>query len=260
MFLVYNLLQLTKNINMKITGNTILITGGGSGIGLETARKFASLGNKVIIAGRDMEKLTAAAETMNNLSVIQCDVTVVEDLNALIRRVNDEFSDLNVLINNSGAVHQFSLAENTNVYEGARKEMEVNYLAPIRLTEKLLPLLKSKTAAAIINVTSIVAIVPWTYMPTYSASKAALQAYTRLLRLSLDGSPVRVFEILPPLTDTDFAKDIPTEKMHPEEIAKAILEGIEADEYQVRIGYSEHFYNVNKESPEKALKALNGLS
>ena len=97
-------------------------------------------------------------------------------------------------------------------------------------------------------------------MPTYSASKAALQSYTRLLRLSLVKSSVKVFEVLPPLVDTEFSKKIPVDKLAPSVIADAVVSGLAEDKFEIRIGFTDHFYNVNKESPEKAFNALNGVS
>jgi uncharacterized oxidoreductase len=245
---------------MKSTNNTILITGAGSGIGFETAKLLAEKGNKVIIAGRNLEKLEAAAKQLANVSIIQCDITSESDVNNLVKRISAEHQDLNILINNSGAAFGYSLAEDADAYTSARKEMEVNYLAPVRLTEKLLPLLKNKAEAAVINITSVVAIVPWAVMPTYSASKAALQSYTRLLRLSLVKSSVKVFEVLPPLVDTEFSKNIPVDKLAPSAVADAIASGLAEDKFEIRIGFTDHFYNVNKESPEKAFNALNGVS
>jgi uncharacterized oxidoreductase len=245
---------------MKTQNNTILITGGGSGIGLETARKFSALGNKVIIAGRNIEKLKAAAAQLSNVSIIRCDITIESEVDALVQQVKSSYPGLNVLVNNSGSAHQFSLAEDSNAYEGARKEMEINYLAPVRLTEKLLPILKNNAEPAVINITSVVAIVPWAVMPTYSASKAALQSYTRLLRLSLANSSVKVFEVLPPLVDTEFAKNIPVDKLAPSTVADAIVNGLADDQLEIRIGYSDYFYDLNKESPEKAFNTLNRVS
>ena len=245
---------------MKTQNNTILITGGGSGIGLEMAKQFSALGNKIIIAGRNVEKLVAAAAQLENATVIRCDITVESEVDALVEQVKTSFPDLNILINNSGSAHQYSLDENANAYDGAKKEMEINYLAPIRLTEKLLPVLKNQQDPAIVNITSVVAIVPWAIMPTYSASKSAFQSYTRLLRLSLAKSPVKVFEVMPPLVDTDFTKNIPTDKMAPAVVAETIVKGINDDTLEIRIGFADYFYNVNKESPEKAFNALNGVA
>jgi uncharacterized oxidoreductase len=245
---------------MKTENNTILITGAGSGIGFETARLLVEKGNKVIIAGRNLEKLQAAAKQLGDVAIIQCDITSESDVNNLVRRIRSEHHDLNIVINNSGAAFGYSLAEDADAYTSALKEMEVNYLAPVRLTEKLLPLLKNKAEAAVINITSVVAIVPWAVMPTYSASKAALQSYTRLLRLSLAKSSVKVFEVLPPLVDTEFSKNIPVDKLAPSAVADAIVNGLAEDKFEIRIGFTDHFYNVNKESPEKAFNALNGVS
>jgi uncharacterized oxidoreductase len=245
---------------MKTQNNTILITGAGSGIGFETAKLLVERGNKVIIAGRNLEKLEAAAKGLKDVAIIQCDVTSESDVNNLVKRIRAQHSGLNVLINNSGAAFGYSLAEDADAYTGALKEMEVNYLAPVRLTEKLLPLLKNQAESAVINITSVVAIVPWAVMPTYSASKAALQSYTRLLRLSLVKSSVKVFEVLPPLVDTEFSKKIPVDKLAPSAVADAIVSGLAEDKLEIRIGFTDHFYNVNKESPEKAFNALNGVS
>lgn len=245
---------------MKSENNTILITGGGSGIGFETAKLFAEKGNKVIIAGRNLEKLEAAVAQLNNVTAIQCDVTSESDVNDLVQRINSEFPDLNVLINNSGSVFGYSLEEGADAYTSAQKEIDVNYLAPVRLTEKLLPVLKKQADAAIINITSIVAIIPWAFWPTYSASKVALQAYTRLLRLSLSDSAVKVFEIAPPLTDTEFSEKANGNKTAPKDVADAIFYGFTADQLEVRIGYSEMFYGLNQQSPEKAFNTFNGVA
>src|SRR5438445_709452 len=102
---------------MKTQNNTILITGGGSGIGLETARKFSAMGNKVIIAGRNIERLNAAAGSLHNVSVIKCDLTIESELDALVQEVRLLYPELNILVNNSGSAHQYSLNENSNAYE-----------------------------------------------------------------------------------------------------------------------------------------------
>ena len=244
---------------MNIQNNTILITGGGSGIGLETARQFSSLGNKIIIVGRNLQKLEAAAAQLTNVTAIQCDITVESEVDQLVEQIKEKYPDLNLLINNSGSAYQFSLGAEANVYEGAKKEIEVNYLAPIRLSEKLLPVLQRQSESAIVNITSVVAIVPWAVMPTYSASKVALQFYTKLLRHTLKHSTVKVFEVLPPLSDTEFAKNIPIDKMPPATVAEAILKGIEQDSLEIRIGLADYFYTLNNESPDKAFNLLNAV-
>lgn len=247
---------------MKSTQNTILITGGGSGIGLETARLFVKKGNTVIITGRNEEKLKAAVKQLSHAHYIVADVTNPNDVNELVKRVEGNFPALNVLMNNAGHVVLHSLNDSPNAPAIARDEMETNYFAAVNLTNRLLPLLKKQPQAAIINVSSIVAFAPGLRLPTYSASKAALHAYSQTLRLSLaTGSNVKVFEVMPPLVDTDFAKDIPSDqKITPAEVAEATLHSFETDNYEVHVASTKQLYDNFMGNAHKAVLALNGLS
>jgi uncharacterized oxidoreductase len=248
---------------MKTSSNTILITGGGSGIGFETARLFSQLGNTIILAGRNEEKLKAAAQQLNNTHYITADVTKEEDVNALIREINEYYPGLNVLMNNAGRLTLHNVGNSPDAVSIAREEMETNYFAAINLTTKLLPLLKSQSESAIINVSSIVAFAPSLLLPTSSASKAALHSYTQVLRLSLSSSQphVKVFELMPPLVDTEFVKDIPSDKkISPQEVAVALVQGLAIDKYEVRVASAEQFYNKFLSQADKAVLALNGLA
>ena len=246
---------------MKTSQNTILITGGGSGIGFETAKLFSQLGNTVIITGRNEEKLKAAARQLNNAHYIVADVTKNEDVNVLVREINTHFPGLNVLMNNAGRAILHDVSNSTDAASIAREEMETNYFAVLNLTNKLLPLLKSQSESAIINVSSIVAFAPGLSLPTYSASKAALHSYTQALRLSLSREPnVKVFELMPPLVDTEFAKDIPSDKkISPQEVAEALLQSLAVDRYEVRVASTENLYKNFLSQSDKAVLALNGL-
>jgi uncharacterized oxidoreductase len=246
---------------MKTSHNTILITGGGSGIGFETAKLFAQLGSTVIITGRNEEKLKAAARQLNNIHYIVADVTKEEDVNGLVKEINTHFPGLNILMNNAGRAILHDVSNSPDAASIAREEMETNYFAAINLTNKLLPLLKSQSASAIINVSSIVAFAPGLSLPTYSASKAALHSYTQTLRLSLSRDPnVKVFELMPPLVDTEFAKDIPSDKkISPQEVAEALLHSIEHNNYEVRVASTEQLYKSFLSQSDKAVLALNGL-
>lgn len=243
---------------MNASNNVILITGGGAGIGYETAKLFAKSGNHVIIAGTDAEKLQKAAASLPNVVAIPTDITKEEDVAKLVSRIQKDFGKLNVLINNAGVAYKYDLVGDANVNDYAKKEMEVNYFGPIRLTDKLLPLLRQQPKSAIINLTSILAISPLYVWSTYSASKAAFQSYTKVLRL-LAGENVKVIEVLPPLTDTQFAKDIPGAKIQPEEVAKAIVDGFINETPEVRIGFTETFYNLFLQSPQGAFNAMHGI-
>lgn len=246
---------------MKTSKNTILITGGGSGIGFETAKLLSQLGNTIILTGRNEEKLKTAVRQLNKAHYITADVTKEEDVNALVREINKHFPDLNVLMNNAGRATLHDVSNSPDAASIAREEMETNYFAAVNLTNKLLPLLKSQSESAIINVSSIVAFAPGLSLPTYSASKAALHSYTQVLRLSLSREPqVKVFELMPPLVDTEFAKDIPSDKkISPQEVAVALVQSLAIDRYEVRVASAEILYNNFLSQSDKAVLALNGL-
>ena len=245
---------------MKTTKNTVLITGGSAGIGLEIARLFSKKDNHVIIAGRNQERLENAASQLKNVTAIACDVSKEEEVDNLVKRINNEFPNLNVLINNAGRAVLYNLSEEgVNAYDKSADEMLTNYLSVIRLTEKLLPQLKKQEDAAIVNVSSIVAFVP-SRLATYSASKAALHSYTQSLRINLEeNSSVKVFELMPPLVDTDFSIEIGgrVNGIHPSIVAGDLMKAMEKDEYEIHVGNTADLYKLFHSSPAEALKFMN---
>src|ERR1700743_2709171 len=129
---------------MNITSKIILVTGGGSGIGFETAKLLSQKGNKVIITGRNEDKLRKAAAQLNNVSYIACDINSKTDVNNLVDRIHKDYGKLDVLINNAGEVYVYKLDTTADSYDKAASEIQTNYLSVIRLTEKLLPLLNEQ--------------------------------------------------------------------------------------------------------------------
>lgn len=245
---------------MRTTGNTILITGGSAGMGLEMARLFVANGNKVIITGRDETRLKAAASELENVTAIVSDVANDSDVNALVKRVTNDFPELNVLINNAGRAFAYNLSGGAGAYEKAEDEMMTNYLSVIRLTEKLLPLLEKQAVSAVINVSSITAYAPNAYISTYSATKAALHSYTQSLRLALADTSVKVFELMPPLVNTDFSSEIGGEKgIAPSVVAEDVLDAMTNDRFEIRTGATEDIYQLSLSDPEMAFKAMNGM-
>lgn len=243
---------------MKSTDNTILITGGGSGIGLETAKCFSARGNRIIIAGRDAHKLNNALQFLPGATAITADVTNEKDIDQLVTRISEEFPQLNVVMNNAGKAHLYSLVHQSGAFDKALDEMLTNFLSVVRLTEKLLPVLKQQDEAAIINNSSVAAFIPSSRLPSYSATKAALHSYTQSLRFGLaSATPVKVFEVLPPLVDTDFARAIPGEKIAAAEVAEAIVKGFENDDYEIYPGPAASLHALQHSSPEEAFKLLN---
>lgn len=245
---------------MRTTGNTILITGGSAGMGLEMARLFAANGNKVIITGRDENRLNAAVAQLGNVTAIVSDVAKDSDVNALVKRVTNDFPELNVLINNAGRAFAYNLSGGAGAYEKAEDEMMTNYLSVIRLTEKLLTLLEKQAASAVINVSSITAYAPNAYISTYSATKAALHSYTQSLRLALADTSVKVFELMPPLVNTEFSSEIGGEKgIAPSVVAEDVLDAMANDRFEIRTGATEDIYQLSLADPDMAFKAMNGM-
>ncbi|WP_370895620.1 SDR family oxidoreductase [Chryseobacterium gossypii] len=244
---------------MNITNNIILITGGGSGIGLEIA-KALSTANKIIIAGRNKEKLDAAAKDLENVFTIQADITNEADINRLYEEVKTTFGGLNILINNAGHAYAYTLTENADMHGKAVAEFTTNYFAPLRLTEKFLPLLKQQEEAAIVNVSSIVGFVPGSHVPTYSDSKAALHSHTRLLRYELaKDTHVKVFELMPPLVDTDFSAEIGGKEngIPASDVASELVKALRENIYEVRVGNTGLLYDNFFAATEGAFSTFN---
>jgi uncharacterized oxidoreductase len=188
---------------MKITGNTILITGGGTGIGQALAVEFAKLGNEVIITGRRREPLEKTAAANRGVHFKVLDVTQPAAVQRLVSELSDEYPQLNVLINNAGIMKLEDLTKDPVALDVALETIETNLVAPIRLTTALLPLLKKQAHATIVNVTSGLAFMPRTTTPTYSATKAAIHSWTQSLRSQLRKTSVEVLELTPPYLQTE---------------------------------------------------------
>lgn len=181
---------------MQMTGNTVLVTGGGSGIGRGLAESFHRLGNQVIIAARRSDQLRAVAEANPGIQTLSLDQGDAADIRRFATEVTDHYPDLNVLINNAGIQRVEDLTSgNVGL---AEQSVAINLLGPMRLTASLLPALLRKSHATILNVTSGLAFMPSALTPTYCASKAALHSYTESLRFQLRDTSVQVIEIIPP--------------------------------------------------------------
>jgi uncharacterized oxidoreductase len=186
---------------MKTSGNTILITGGGSGIGETLAHRFHDAGNRVIIAGRRAEALERAAAGRANISTLLLDVSDAADVDRAVGEMLASHPDVNVLVNNAG-IMRWDALNRRGPLEDAEAMVATNVLGPIRLTNALVEHLQSQADAAIINVTSGLAFLPLVPSATYSATKAALHSYTVSLRAALKGK-VEVIEVVPPAVQTE---------------------------------------------------------
>lgn len=245
---------------MNTKNNTVLISGGSAGIGLEIAKIFSAQQNKVIITGRNKERLDKALQLLPGATGIQCDVADEADVASLIEEIKANHPNLNIVINNAGAAHLYKLSDtHVSAHTKALDEIQTNYISVINLNEQLLPLLQNHKEAAIVNVSSVVALVPG-MLATYSASKAALHSYTQSLRIALNriSSPVKVFELMPPLVNTEFSAPIGGQNgISPAEVAQQLFSGFEKDDFEIRVGKTEDIYRLFLTSPTEALMAMN---
>ena len=239
---------------MKLTGRTILITGGTSGIGLELAKQLIAKGNTVLITGRDAPRL---ADTKSKLPVhtYTSDAGNSADIEKLQRTVAADFPDLDTLINNAGIMRNLDLNQPHEVADVTR-ELAVNLSGPVQMVQAFLPQLKSRPNALIVNVSSGLAFVPFPLSPIYSAAKAGLHAYTRCLRAQLGHSNIRVVELAPPGVETplfrgEFAKEMKGQKaMDVQVLVKQTIAGIQSGKTEIRPGLSNILYVLSRFAPQ----------
>ena len=188
---------------MNTTGNTILITGGGSGIGRGLAEAFHALGNQVIIAGRRKQALDETTAANSGMRSLVLDIEDASKIRSFAAQLARDYPKLNVLINNAGIMRPENLVAQQDDLADAEAIITTNLLGPIRLTAAVLPLLQKQPASAIMTVSSGLAFVPMAMTPTYCATKAAIHSYTLSLRYQLKGTKTEVLELVPPYVVTD---------------------------------------------------------
>jgi uncharacterized oxidoreductase len=186
---------------MQIRGNTILITGGGSGIGRALAEAFHAEGNQVLIAGRRTGALEETVAANPGMQSVVLDIESADSIHKVAQRLKTEYPALNVVIHNAGIMRPESLQD--GAVADAQAMITTNLLGPIRLNAALLPLLQQQPHAAIMTVSSGLAFIPLAMTPTYCATKAALHSYTQSLRYQLQNTAVQVHELIPPYVQTE---------------------------------------------------------
>lgn len=229
---------------MKTTGNTVFISGGSAGIGLAIAKKLSAAGNKIIINGRNEERLQNALKQLDNAVAIQGDLSVEADRIAIAKQLKENYPETNIIINNAGAAFSYLLNETLNAHEKASIEMNTNYFSVIHFTELLLPHLIQKAEAAVINVSSIAVFGSHKLLPTYGATKAALHSYTVALRYSYEEQKnLQIYEVYPPLVNTEFSAEIGgANGIPPEEVADELLIALEKNQFDVPVGDTKQFF------------------
>jgi uncharacterized oxidoreductase len=226
---------------MNTTGNTILITGGTSGIGLAFAEQFIKDGNRVIITGRRVDRLEAISNSHPGIITKVSDVTDAVQRVELAAWIKDSHPEMNMLINNAGIQLVTNLKAPCDL-QRVQLETETNFIAPVHLATLFVPLLEGKENACIINITSGLAFTPLALVPIYCATKAAMHSFTLSLRHQLKDKSIKVFEIAPPAVDTELGHDRRVNKAESHggipvsEFMAGAMVALKNDQYEVAVG------------------------
>jgi uncharacterized oxidoreductase len=235
---------------MKLEGKKVLITGGGSGIGLELARRLAGT-NEVVIAGRSVDRLRAAQADEPRLRPMQLDVTSETSAAQVIDQLRAEFGGLDMLVNSAGVLHGGDLMAAHSAITGA-EELAVNLEGAIRKSRLALPLLEASAEAGIVFMSSAVALTAVPHLSVYAASKAGVHSFARSLRAELAPTKVHVIEVLPPVVDTDLASGLEGAKIPPASVVDALLTGIRRGKQQIPVGRVRALVPLTRLAPRTA--------
>ncbi|KUG07255.1 SDR family oxidoreductase [Solirubrum puertoriconensis] len=242
---------------MNLSENTVLITGGASGIGLALAKRFQQAGSQVIVCGRRADKLREAQREVPGLLTRVCDVAQPAEREELLRWVQQEHPQLNVLVNNAGIQRRLQVADE-EPWEVRQQEIAINLDAPIHLCSLFVRHLQQQPRAAIINVTSGLAFTPMAIAPVYCATKAALHSFTQSLRYQLQDTAVEVLEIVPPAVNTDLGgAGLHTFGADVNEFADSVMARLANGEQEVGFGTSEVRRLASRSELDAAMEAMN---
>jgi uncharacterized oxidoreductase len=238
---------------MKLTGRTILITGGSAGIGLAFALKFLELGNQVIVTGRRQSVLDELKAHYPKLHTIQSDVADPAQIASIAKRVKAEHPKLDVLMNNAGIMLYKNLRAPEPDLAGLMTEMNINVGGVIGMTSAFIDILTANKGT-VINVSSGLAFAPLPATPIYSATKAAIHSYTQSLRFQLEESGVEVIELMPPAVKTALSADLPEggllNLITTEELVKQSFASLEAGDLEIRPGQSKILALMRRLAPD----------
>ncbi|MFZ2031134.1 MAG: SDR family NAD(P)-dependent oxidoreductase [Vitreimonas sp.] len=244
---------------MQMSQNTILITGGTSGIGYALAVELLKRQNTILITGRSEERLAAARQSLPGVHAFICDQSDPAAIARLYSETTAAFPALNVLINNAGIGRKLNLNDTSGALEDLEREIKANFTGPVQLVKQFLPQLKRQSASLIVNVTSGLAFVPLPLKPIYCATKAAMHSYTQSLRVQLKRTAVKVVELAPPAVKTEFNKgqeELNTAAaMDVTKFAKAAVRGLEQGRDEVTPGMTPIIHLIARINPKATLRA-----
>lgn len=248
---------------MKTSGNTILITGGATGIGFSLAQEFVKAGNEVVICGRRENKLEEAKSKLPQIRTKACDLSKEKERKELYEWVRSNFKNINILVNNAGIQRSIDFKKGTDELFGGEDEIETNLKAYIHLSAYFIPIFLKRKEAAIINVSSGLCFVPFAIMPVYCATKAAVHSFSMSLRHQLRDTSIKVFEIIPPTVDTELDRGARAQReqqergIPPAEVANATINALGKNEYEVAIGMAQNLRTGSRNNPDQAFQNMN---
>ncbi|NJL77372.1 MAG: SDR family NAD(P)-dependent oxidoreductase [Saprospiraceae bacterium] len=240
---------------MKQSNQKVLITGGGSGIGLALAKKFLANNNTVIITGRDLAKLEKVKSDNPRIHIFQSDVTDDAEVRILVDDIEQQFGGIDVLINNAGIMNLVDTGNGANDLAKQFSEIDINFNSPIRLVHYFLPQLKKSKEAVIVNVSSGLAYVPFAQSPVYSGTKAAVHFWTQSIRPQLKPHGIKVIELLPPVVATKLAEDADLKDdnltpMPPEKLADIFWKNYASGREEITPGISKALKIMSRLAPK----------
>lgn len=243
---------------MKLTGNTVLITGGSTGIGLALAKALLAKGNTVLICARTQENLDDAKEQLPELITYCCDVADHKQRKRMFEQIRAANHSINVLVNNAVIMTNYDLARtDEQSMSKIRQEININLVAPIELTHELLPVLKSNPGATIVNFNSPQGVVPGARTPILSATKAGLHSYSRSLRLHLLAEQIKVVNVFPPGVETSETANLDFSKISAEKFVSQLLVQLERGSEEIWIGQGRALRILSHISQRFAFTMLN---
>ena len=246
---------------LKLQDNTILITGGGSGIGLELTKTLLRMGNTIIICGRSENKLQMVKNDIPQVHTIQCDVSDHIQCEKLYSQVTSEHPRLNILINNAVIVNYLKIQDKDYTAALVDQEIQTNFVGPVGLIKLFLAHLSRQKNSAIINMTTGLVYAPHADMPGYCASKAALHSYTQSLRLQLKDNPIKIIEVMMTAVDTNFhdGGHVPDITISTKKAVALMLKGLQKSKNEIKIGKVKLLSLLCRIAPDFSLNKVNTL-
>lgn len=246
---------------MEMRKRTIFISGGSSGIGFALAKKLMSMGNNLVICGRNADKLAAAQEDTPGIHAIRCDISKKADIESLSESIRQKFPGVDILINNAGIQRPIDFLKGPEDLLSNEDEIQINFRAQVYLSAYLIPILAKHKESAIVNVSSGLGFIPMARYPIYSATKAAMHSFTMSLRHQLSATNIKVFEVIPPIVYDTYLKGEPQPKTEngitAEEMADTIIRGVEGNKYEITAGQTKKWMEMSKDEADRIFQIIN---